>query len=85
MTMSVDHEPDFTLDADLYQLTQTFGDRKSTPFQNAGFMKDRKVWTRGSGLVPRRTRDAWQHPRSPRTRFRAEFFIAPDKVEAGGT
>src|SRR4051812_48172806 len=75
LTMSVDHEPDFALNADLYELTQTFGDRKSMPFQNAGFMKDRKVWTRAVRASYHGDRQTLGGILEPEDQLPNEFFI----------
>jgi DNA (cytosine-5)-methyltransferase 1 len=82
LTMSVDHEPDFTLDADLYELTESFGDRKSMPFQNAGFMKDRKVWTRAVKASYRGDRRTLGSILEPEDQVPGEFFIPEPQVEA---
>jgi DNA (cytosine-5)-methyltransferase 1 len=40
-------DPDFTLDGDLAQVSETFGTgRRTSPFHNGGVMSGRAVWTR---------------------------------------
>ena len=86
LTMSVDHEPDFTLDADLCRAHADLRRPKVDAVPERRLHEGPQgLDTRSQGLVPRRARDAWQHPPARGSRCRASSSSRRRRSRRGGT
>ncbi len=82
-TIPSGQEADFVVEGDPFEVSQRFGvGVKVSPFANAGFMRDRTVWTRPGVPTFTGRRTSLAQVLLPDEVVPESYFVAPERIDA---